>query len=88
MIKHKRAFSALSIEKYIAWKFSSTAFWIPVAESLFASILFLFIKLAYIQMHPSIVLDMLRDSAIEIRKGITDIKQGSRTDMEEINKYL
>lgn len=39
-------------------------------------------------MHPSIVLDMLRDSAIEIRKGITDIKQGSRTDMEEINKYL
>lgn len=33
MIKHKRAFSLLCIEQYITWNFSTTTFWVPIAES-------------------------------------------------------
>lgn len=42
-------------------------------------LLFLFIKLAHIQRHPSVALGTLRDIAMEVKKGVTNIKQDSTT---------
>lgn len=48
----------------------------------FFIILFLFIKLTQIQRHPSVALGTLRDIAMEVKKGATNIKQDSTTDVQ------